>query len=342
MKQVVIIDVDWGRSEAIGKPFEALGCAVTLMWKGGGEEKSKPGNVPPECLLLLHHVGDRGEWKKMPKAEHVIYYSGKAPEGDKRFPKDPHYRVNRPVTQHAGCVKKEEALEILEFVDALGHGGTPQLPQLLTPRRALSLLPTLAILCQGYLFLHALRGLDDEEAARMIESGAERMGWKEILKQRSYQHLLPPDLPHELGRVNRPSWWLQPFREIFPYHDPASDIDSEALREAMKEEWHSVVATRRVKAADPCGVESWEEKWKKIDNLLKWLNNRALIGTEDAVSLHRGLPREAQPASGTDTKKSSNLPKLVAEAYCALADALESPSKHDRTKLAAKKGEAQP
>jgi len=334
MKHIVIIDVDWERSEKIAKQFRPLGCTVTLVWKTNSEEKSKPENVPAECLLLFYHVGDKGEWQKMPKAAHTIYYGGKEPSGDERFPRDS-YRINRSITRRSGYPNSDEAKELLEFAEALNRGESPEPPQLLSPRRPLTLLPTLAILCQGYLFLHALRGVEDPVAAKLVECGTERMGWNELLNQRSYQHLLPPDLPRELARVSRPSWWLQPFREMFSTYRGDNDLDFMTLSKAVEDEWNLAVMPRKKKgAAELGGSESWEEKWKRVDKLLEQLNNRPrndLPGSNTSNSA-------PVPAATSESKINEAViaPHLVAEAYCALADALGSTNKNADTELATK------
>jgi hypothetical protein len=93
------------------------------------------------------------------------------------------------------------------------NGDAQELLELLKPQK-LELLPTLAILCQGYLAVHAASA--DSEVpdwkSEDISQALDQMGWSVLVSRMDSTGLLiRPNLGTEKNNVRKQSWWLQTF-----------------------------------------------------------------------------------------------------------------------------------
>lgn len=307
---VVVLDQSPTRGPAVASPFRELGCSVLRGSLLGGDEEYDPplgdNPFPTDCLILVQHVRDKDTWSAQVKnlrAVCNIYYGGNDPATDPDLPRDCD-RIFRPVMGAADAPTVWEAKELLDYARQLAAGKPVQVrPTILEPQRPLQFLPAIAILCQGFLFLHSVKGIREDEAHELLLRAQTKMGWPNLLKQPSFRHLLPPNLPEKLQQVARPSWWLRPFQESpFPDGRQRSSVVTD-LRRSLKDEWDKAVRRLHGPNADPAIGES---EWKRIDNLLRVLDDEANVDNPVVT------------------------PRLVADAYCPIADALGSMQEPDR------------
>jgi len=104
---------------------------------------------------------------------------------------------------------------------------------LATEESTLEVLPALAILCQGFLAVHAVYD-EGTGAWEPPETGAalNQMGWAEVMTNSSLLAVLPPDLGNRKSIVAKAKWWL----EVFGYN---GDLESQVneLKQQVNKEW---------------------------------------------------------------------------------------------------------
>ena len=158
---VVVIDNDKDRGKGMMQAFTSQSCIAIHLWKDGRGKiriSGENNNIPTHCTVLLWHVGDiTRNWIKI-SADQVIYYSGNG-GNDERFPVDTQERIWRPVKigpikPDSGVLSSAEAEKLLSYV----NDWTADNHNLIKPsflEQSNHYLPALAMLCQGYLAIHA-------------------------------------------------------------------------------------------------------------------------------------------------------------------------------------------
>ena len=221
--------------------------------------------------LLFIHCGDN-HLREAVDAKHEIGYSGTAGYDDRchDFPSEMSQQVGRlgrsdQIFRSVGKLSGNEVNGILGYVEALLKKEEAPKPDLLLPPRSYQLLPALAILCQGYLAVHA-RQSENDWGPKEIEPALGQMGYTSEVHKR-----LQANVEAKKSAVTDPEWWVLP-----------ETNNGDLMRRAQKE-W------------DPSDDD---RGWEKFRMLLNRINENN---------------------SPLDTARDR---KLVATAYCALADRL--------------------
>jgi hypothetical protein len=288
--RIVIIDnTETERVDSLRRAFEAADCKVIRLQKAKGRVLVTPSDqgVPDRALAVLRHAGEVGEWPQI--AAPVIYYSGDDPRTDSRIPAGAEY-IYRQISSTWGAPSAEEARELIDYLRQVAKGGSPEKPSLLQMVSPTHLLISLAVLCQGYLFLH---GVGEAADPNLFSPEEKKNGAIGCLTERTYRHFLPPDLPNKLGTVKKPAWWRRPFSVDF-YGEPGDKRQgTENLIRKVQAEWERLT----IKTAKPKATLSadWQQAWKNLQDLLNCFK------IDDDIT-----------------------PRTVARAYCALVDVLDA------------------
>ena len=199
-KTVLIVDSDLDRGRANCDAFAGCSSATYFF---DGSKCAQAGNylvdvgIPAGTLdLVLLHNNDTKIWTESHLlANCILRYTGGSPrEGEANW------IVARPLIGKAEAVTSREASEIMKWVDLGCPNEESGLPSLLR-RNQDKVLPALAILCQGYLAVHAKQ--PDMVKAWGIGGALAKMGWDEK------KH---PDLVRDkIQDVEKPGWWLDVF-----------------------------------------------------------------------------------------------------------------------------------
>lgn len=107
------------------------------------------------------------------------------------------------------------------------------MPEILLPPKRVRLLYALAILCQGYLAVHARKD-DGGWGPKELVPALRQMGWLDFMDGPG-KSLLAGDLERRQSEVCRAGWWLELF-EL--WKDDCIVPDKwEGLEESVKKEW---------------------------------------------------------------------------------------------------------
>ncbi len=317
---IAIFDRDEKRSKEIAKAFLANGCRVTALSKqlkdgedkitasfftaslsdlitvhyilkdghlietDSGKETDYPVQVPAACLAILRHAREDEKWPRI-QAKAVIYYSGDDPRTDSRIPDRAKY-IGRPISWEWGAPSLEEAGELLDYLRQLSTNQAVQTPSLLQPLTPPQYLISVAVLCQGYLFLHGLGGTPGPD---LFTPEQRRNSAISHLSERSYRNFLPTDLPTKLEAVKRSGWWRRAFSDDFSSGQARGRQD---FLKKVKAEWDRVTRNNTTKRR--AGLTgAWDAAWEHVKALSECLDR----------------DEDIQPA-------------VVAKAYCSLVDAL--------------------
>lgn len=176
----------------------------------------------------------------------------------------------------------QELVQALEDLDGLRSTDT-LLNELESRYREFELLSALSILSQGYLAVHARQYRGEEK----MKSALDQMGWSE--------ELMSSSMEGRVEKVVKPDWW-----HVFD--------DEDSLLEEAKEEWGEA------------------DGWSKVKDLIIRITGDT--DQEDTNETDMELLRGEEDDEG-DTEEAEPKPlveerdrKLVAEAYCALAERL--------------------
>jgi len=94
---------------------------------------------------------------------------------------------------------------IVDNIPADYSGNAVLLVNMLSGRESLQILPALAILCQGYLAIHAANG---EEENDLLKPALNQMGWFDLGDDREK---IDESLSKNKEQVKSANWWLAPF-----------------------------------------------------------------------------------------------------------------------------------
>lgn len=186
-------------------------------------------STPSKVSLVLLHDSNKEEWRNLNcPAGQVIRYTGGSPPVHSQTHE--FWIRERSITSNKDAINQSEALEIIAWLtsDKRGHS-TERLPDILQSPRVIELLPAIAILCQGYLAVHA--------ECPEIEEALELMGWNNLSE--SNKTALIGNLKGQVETITAPQWWL----EVFGLWDSAKERaaqDAEIwdqFEQKLKDEW---------------------------------------------------------------------------------------------------------
>jgi hypothetical protein len=199
--RVLIVDHVGARGRANGVAF-ASHVANSLLydgtrWTRGGSMDAV--DVPFEHFdLVLLHDNDTEIWNDLQKvgieSNCVLRYTGDTPMQEKNW------IVARPISGRDSAINVAEALELVKWTESGSPRAECDLPSLLRNRQE-SLLPAMAILCQGFLAVYAKdqASVADQSVAEALRA----MGW--IPEKHAGL------VNEELQTVSKCGWWLDTF-----------------------------------------------------------------------------------------------------------------------------------
>jgi hypothetical protein len=243
--------------------------------------------TPTHVSLVLLHNSDKEKWENLNcSADTIIRYTGGSPPIHSQ--EHEIWIRERSITSSEDAINQTEALEIIEWLTSNEQRyPSAQLPNILHPPRVVELLPALAILCQGYLAVHA-------------EYNASNQGWGPpeiatalgLMGGNNLAHLtksLSSDYRRDKAQtLSAPGWWL----EVFGLWDAAK---TSATQDA--ELWDQF--ERKLK-------DEWQEdKYGAIDD--------SLLNPDDPCN---------SMISSLRTNQTLSSPGLIARVYCALVKRL--------------------
>lgn len=253
---VTIIDSNEDRRKGMATAFIG-NASVQLAYYAGGTEvilrddSGKLEQLKP-TLITLQHFGD--PLVDGLESHLTVYYGGNG-GNDSRHP-SARERIWRPIDGTSGVLTVEEATQLIEYAQALKANREAIRPSFLEPLPSVSLLPALAILCQGYLAVHA--ACDPQKVnwdANKLRLTLERhtangSGSYEALRAL----LLPTTLPAHLRQVRSPLWWRKPFFSLEYGGDALDDFKAQLFLSDVEKEWNNLRGS--------------EDKWEPLKELL--------------------------------------------------------------------------
>jgi hypothetical protein len=160
------------------------------------------------------------------KIENTVFYGGSG-GNDSRIPPEAKERIYRVMSDGYGNLLQKDAVELLEYFKLQPeqrNDGTR--PDILRPPKTFEILPSLSILCQGYLVVCAESERKDKYLDD-IKLALEEIGWVDETGKRVVakgNSLIKEDLKAEWGKVQLPNWW---YEEVFAWDDLRNKIACE-------------------------------------------------------------------------------------------------------------------
>lgn len=210
---VVIIDSsEDGRREKMAAAFAGV-ARVQLAYNTGLEiiftdtANALLTELDPALVTLRHF---RDLLTAPSNATTVTVYFGGNGGNDAAAPRDARFRIWRPISAGSGCLESSEARELVEFAQKIESGeADAQRPDFLKNPQTVFMLPTLSVLCQGYLAAHAL-----PEEAQGIRHALEHAGLPAFLEGEGDDvAALKRVLPLKRGVTSSRRWWLDVLKE---------------------------------------------------------------------------------------------------------------------------------
>ncbi len=189
-------------------------------------------------LVALCHFGDRHLLMGV-EARLTVFYGGYGGSDPRRKITDQEV-IWRPVEGNSGALEPQEAAALLKYASDLVAGKPSARPVVLCQPQ-LSLLPTLAILCQAYLVAHAsFDGLPRNWKAEDLSPALEQMGWTSLVADSGSDLVsLRTESQEKLRTVRRARWWLD--HVGFPVEkQPTDPQQSTELFNAIEHEWKQI------------------------------------------------------------------------------------------------------
>ena len=167
---------------------------IAVKGKRSEDKNCEWEDVEAPVHVILVHQGDAAAWRNQVLARKVFWFNTPGFSGG--TPGE--LRICRPTGALNFEVAVDDAREILEF----GQGVRVELPSCCSPRRVMSCLPALAILCQGYLAVYA--------AGNQIESDCDILN---ALNEMGWVHQKHAELVKSavLEEVCSAAWWKAVF-----------------------------------------------------------------------------------------------------------------------------------
>jgi hypothetical protein len=158
--------------------------------------------------------------------ENTVFYGGNGGD-DPDIPSNAKERIWRVILDKSESVSSEEGIQLRDYFklprDQRNDGTRPDI---LLPPKTFEILPSLSILCQGYLVVCA----ESEERGKyldVIKPALEEMGWVDETGNRVIDKgnsLIRENLKGEWGKVQLPNWW---YEEVFAWDDLRNKIACE-------------------------------------------------------------------------------------------------------------------
>jgi hypothetical protein len=201
--RILVVDQDTKRGHANCVPFDRDNIEIFLYDKSGryiiiDETEKEDRDFPKNFNLVFLHSNNRDFWDYLKNdsnlvAEIVIYYTSVF---------SPNLVVNNEIwIEQRGIRTIDDALTVREakrIVNWYVKGANPNT----FPLRAIppSILPSLSILCQGYL------AVNYDSKISVVHESLERMEWN--------TSLVSTDIAKKKLKVQKAEWWLQVFGDI--------------------------------------------------------------------------------------------------------------------------------
>ena len=234
MKKHSVIVIDPGssnndRQQAMLNVFLQV-SEIYILNEGGKIKRRLPSGLwegvegDVDFLLCLIHCGDK-ELLNSVKAKVTIWYSGEEGDDSSRCPEGQD-KIWRAMGSAQQAVSIGEATELLNYAVEKANGREIEKPACLE-RPATFILTTFAILCQGYLAVHAeYKEQDKDWKNQDITPALEQMGWNSVDKS-----MIPRRLgkKEKIAKVRNPGWWWIVFE---------TDIEErKSLLATIEKEW---------------------------------------------------------------------------------------------------------
>ena len=233
MKKYSVIVIDPGssnnaRQQAMLNVFLQV-SEIYLLNEGGKIKRRLPSGLwegvegDVDFLLCLIHCGDK-KLLNLVEAKVIIWYSGE--QGDDSRCPEGQDKIWRAIGSAQQAVSIDESTELLDYAVEKANGKKTEKPACLGSP-ATFILATFAILCQGYLAVHAeYKELDKDWKDQDIAPALEQMSWNSVDKS-----MIPSSLgkKESTEKIRNPSWWWTVFERDFE--------DRKSLLAAVKKEW---------------------------------------------------------------------------------------------------------
>ena len=213
MKKHSVIVIDPGssnndRQQAMLNVFLQV-SEIYILNEGGKIKRRLPSGLwegvegDVDFLLCLIHCGDK-KLLNLVKAKVIIWYSGE--QGDNSRCPEGQDKIWRAIGGAQQVLSIDEATELLDYAVEKANGKKTEKPACLGSPSTF-ILTTFAILCQGYLAVHAeYKEQDKDWKNQDITPALEQMGWNSVDKSM---------IPRRLGKkekidkvLNQGWWWI--------------------------------------------------------------------------------------------------------------------------------------
>jgi hypothetical protein len=302
---VVIIDSTLTRAEAMANSFRKASRVFRFFDDDGRRDETLAADKPVKCLIKLWHFGNLAQTQPTVAATLTVYYGGHGGIDPRKKPPEQGERIWRRVGSEENVLNEEEAKELISYANAIlvGTRPLPPKPAFLSQPPKVCALSTLAVLCKGYLTVHAAahamkeHGLATDFALSDIDEALKEIGWDELQEDREAVQNMIGGLSDHVSLVRSPEWWRKPF-----------------LGEDMGDS------------------SSWQAKLKKFAGVAhkEWAQIKALVQPlpteEQALATHLGESFKAVQALLDAIKLDDTeiQPGVVAKAYLSMSEVLKS------------------
>ena len=209
MPMVAIVDRESVRRRVMAKSFEGL-ADPCLISPGGGKREvwiEKPDGTLldgiPSVLICLRHFEDHGVAADL-QAGLTVYYGGNGGE-DPRCPPNAKERIWRAINPGSGILTAAEARQLINYAQQLNSGMADVERPAFLRKQEVTILPTISILCQGFLAVWADK-VGDDYGPEDIRKALQLMDWPDFMKSTGAD-LIRGDLKSQRPTVSQPSWW---------------------------------------------------------------------------------------------------------------------------------------
>lgn len=303
---VVVIDNTASRAEAMAGSFTDAGCTVLRFLDDDGRLRSTiEKDKQIRCLVKLWHFGDLEQKQPVVAATLTVYYGGHGGLDPREKPTEEGERIWRRVGSEDNVLNEEEAKDLISYANAILNGTQPLPPKpaFLSQPQKVYALSTLAVLCKGYLTVHAAadamkgHGGVTDFALSDIEEALKEIGWDELQKDREGLQDMIGGLSDHVSLVRSPEWWRKPCLGEEMWGSSSSQTKLEKFSGIAQKEWSQIKALVQPLPTDVQALATHlGEPFKPVQALL------------DAIKL-----------DDTDIK-----PAVVAKAYLSMSEVLKS------------------
>jgi hypothetical protein len=303
---VVIIDSTLSRAEAMARSFRAAGCQVIRFLDDEGNLQQTLANVSElKCFIKLWHFGDQEYKEPTVSATLTVYYGGHGGLDPRKKPNEEGERIWRRVGSEDNALNEKEAEKLVAYAKAIlkGTHPLPPKPPFLSLPLKIYALSTLAVLCKGYLTVHAAADSMKEYSVATdfhladIQHALKEIGWDELQEDREALQNMIGGLSEHVPLVRSPEWWRKPCL--------GEDMSGSRSCKEQLEKFARVA----------------QEEWSQIKGLVQPLPIDAL-----ALATHLGRPFKPVQAL-LDAIKTDGVeiqPAVVAKAYLSMSEVLKS------------------